>query len=46
VYGGAAMSYGRLTSGKIEVTLDAELKIHDYAPFVPIIECAGAVITD
>jgi inositol-phosphate phosphatase / L-galactose 1-phosphate phosphatase / histidinol-phosphatase len=46
VYGGAAMSYGRLTSGKIDVALDAGLKIHDYAPFVPIIEGAGGVITD
>lgn len=46
VYGGAAMSHGRLASGRIDLALDAGLKIYDFAPFVPIIEGAGGVITD
>lgn len=46
VYGGAAMSYGRLASGRIDVAVDTGLKIHDFAPFVPIIEGAGGMITD
>jgi histidinol phosphatase-like enzyme (inositol monophosphatase family) len=46
VYGGAALSYGRLASGRIDLALDAGLKIHDYAAFVPILEGAGGIITD
>ena len=46
IYGGAAMSYGRLASGRTDIALDAGLKIHDYAPFVPVIEGAGGVISD
>ncbi len=46
VYGAAALSYGRLAMGRTDVAIDAGLKICDYAPFVPIVECAGAKITD
>lgn len=46
VYGGAAMSYGRLASGRTDIALDAGLKVYDYAPFIPIIEGAGGVISD
>lgn len=46
VYGGAAMSYGRLASGQTDLALDAGLHIYDYAPMVPIIQGAGGVITD
>ncbi len=46
IYGGAALSYGRLASGRTDIALDAGLKIHDFAAFVPIIEGAGGVITD
>ena len=46
VYGGAAMSYGRLACGRTDIALDASLKIYDYAPFIPIIEGAGGRITD
>lgn len=46
VYGGAAMSHGRLASGRIDLALDCGLKIYDYAPFVPILEGAGGVVTD
>jgi histidinol phosphatase-like enzyme (inositol monophosphatase family) len=46
IYGGAALSYGRLASGRTDLALDAGLKVHDYAAFVPILEGAGGVITD
>jgi inositol-phosphate phosphatase / L-galactose 1-phosphate phosphatase / histidinol-phosphatase len=46
IYGGAAMSYGRLAMGRIDVAIDAGLKVYDYAPFVPIVEGAGGKITD
>lgn len=46
VYGGAALSYANLASGRIDVALDAGLKVHDYAAFVPIVEGAGGMITD
>lgn len=46
IYGGSAMSYGRLATGAIDVAIDAGLKVYDYAPFVPIVEGAGGKITD
>ena len=46
VYGGAALAYGRLAMGGIDVAIDAGLKVYDYAPFVPIVEGAGGKITD
>jgi inositol-phosphate phosphatase / L-galactose 1-phosphate phosphatase / histidinol-phosphatase len=46
IYGGAALSYGRLASGSIDVAIDAGLKLYDYAPFVPIVEGAGGIVTD
>ena len=46
IYGGCCMSYGLLASGRTDVAIDTGLKIYDYAPFVPIIEGAGGVITD
>ena len=46
IYGGCCMSYGLLASGRTDVAIDTGLKVYDYAPFVPIIEGAGGVITD
>lgn len=46
VYGGAALSYGLLAEGGTGLALDAGLKLYDFAPFRPIIEGAGGVITD
>jgi inositol-phosphate phosphatase / L-galactose 1-phosphate phosphatase / histidinol-phosphatase len=46
VFGGAALSYGRLAMGRTDIAIDAGLKVYDYAPFVPIIEGAGGKITD
>ena len=46
IYGAAALSYGRLAMGRIDLAIDAGLKVYDYAPFVPIVEGAGGMITD
>ena len=46
IYGGCCLAYGLLASGRTDVAIDTGLKIYDYAPFVPIIEGAGGVITD
>jgi inositol-phosphate phosphatase / L-galactose 1-phosphate phosphatase / histidinol-phosphatase len=46
IYGGCCMSYGLLASGRTDVAIDTRFQIYDYAPFVPIIEGAGGVITD
>lgn len=46
IWGGACMSYGRLASGRIDVALDTRLKLWDLAPFRPIIEGAGGIVTD
>ncbi len=46
IYGGSCLSYGLLAAGRIDLALDTRLKIHDIAPFRPIIEGAGGVVTD
>lgn len=46
IYGGCCLAYGQLASGRTDVALDARLALHDWAPFVPVIEGAGGVITD
>lgn len=46
IYGGCCMAYGLLANGRTDVAVDTRLKIYDYAPFKPIIEGAGGVITD
>ncbi len=46
IYGAAALSYGRLAMGRIDLAIDAGLKVYDYAPFVPIVKGAGGTITD
>jgi inositol-phosphate phosphatase / L-galactose 1-phosphate phosphatase / histidinol-phosphatase len=46
IYGACCMAYGLLASGRTDVAIDTGLKIYDYAPFVPIIEGAGGIITD
>lgn len=46
IYGGSCYSYGLLASGRTDIAIDAGLSIHDYAPYVPILEGAGGLITD
>lgn len=46
IYGGAALSYGRLAEGRLHLSMDSGLQIYDFAPFRPIIEGAGGIISD
>ncbi|MFO1328748.1 MAG: inositol monophosphatase family protein [Rubrivivax sp.] len=46
IYGGCCLAYGLLARGRTDLAIDAGFKIWDWAPFVPVIEGAGGVITD
>ena len=46
IYGGCCMSYGLLAAGRTDVAIDTRLKVWDYAPFKPMIEGAGGVVSD
>lgn len=46
IWGGACMSFGLLASGRTDAAFDTRMKLWDFAPFRPIIEGAGGVITD
>jgi len=46
VYGGACWSNARLSEGRVDVALDAWQGMYDFAPFRPIVEGAGGVVTD
>lgn len=46
IYGGCCMSYGLLAAGRTDVAIDTGLQTYDYAPFRPLIEGAGGLITD
>ena len=38
--------YGMVASGWIDMACESALKLHDYAAIIPVLEGAGAVITD
>ena len=44
--GGDCYNYGLLASGHIDVVCEANLKLHDWAALVPIIEGAGGTVCD
>ena len=46
VYGGDCYAYGCLASGFVDLIIEPELKVYDFASHIPIIENAGGVITD
>lgn len=46
IYGGSALSYGRLASGRTDLACDTGFQVYDFAGFRPIIEGAGGIITD
>ncbi len=46
VMGGNAYGYALLANGYVEVIAEADLKLHDYAGIIPIIEAAGGIVTD
>jgi histidinol phosphatase-like enzyme (inositol monophosphatase family) len=45
-YGGDCYAYALVASGHLDVVVESGLDAHDFLPMVPIIECAGGVITD
>lgn len=46
IYGGAALSYGRLAGGRTDLACDTGFQVYDFACFRPIIEGAGGIVTD
>ncbi len=44
--GGDCYNYGLLASGHIDLVCEANLKLHDWAALVPIIEGAGGTVCD
>jgi histidinol phosphatase-like enzyme (inositol monophosphatase family) len=46
-YGGTdCYHYGMVASGWTDIACEAGLKLHDYAAIVPVLQAAGAVVTD
>lgn len=46
LYGGDAYSYGLLASGFLDLVVEADLKLYDFAALVPVVEGAGGLMTD
>jgi histidinol phosphatase-like enzyme (inositol monophosphatase family) len=46
IYGGDCYNYGLVTSGHIDIVIEAGLKLHDFAALVPIVEGAGGTMSD
>ena len=44
-YGGDCYNYGLLALGHVDLVLEANLKLYDYAALIPVIEGAGGVVT-
>ncbi len=44
--GGDAYSYAMLAEGKLDVVIDAGMKIYDYMALVPVVMAAGGIITN
>jgi inositol-phosphate phosphatase / L-galactose 1-phosphate phosphatase / histidinol-phosphatase len=46
-YGGTdCYHYGMVASGWTDIACEAGLKLHDYAAIVPVLEAAGAIVSD
>ncbi|WP_260581598.1 histidinol-phosphatase [Sphingopyxis sp. PET50] len=46
VFGGDCYNYGLLSSGHIDLVVEAGLKLHDFAALVPVVEGAGGTMSD
>ena len=46
VMGGDCYNYAMLAMGQLDVVCEAELKLHDWAALVPVIEGAGGLVCD
>lgn len=45
-FGGDCYSYGMLAAGHIDLVVESGLKPYDIVPLIPVLESAGAVVTD
>ncbi len=45
-YGGDCYTYGLLALGQVDVSVDATMKVWDWAALVPVVEGAGGRVTD
>lgn len=46
VMGGDCYNYATLAMGQIDIVCEANLKLHDYAALIPVVEGAGGVMCD
>ena len=46
VWGGDCYNYALLASGHIDVVVERDLKLHDFAALVPVVEGAGGLMCD
>ncbi|MBM3523037.1 MAG: histidinol-phosphatase [Alphaproteobacteria bacterium] len=46
IFGNDCHSYGLVTSGWVDLVVEAKLQVYDWAALVPVAEGAGGVITD
>ena len=46
VMGGDCYNYAMLASGHIDAVCEANLKLHDYAALIPVVEGAGGIMAD
>lgn len=46
VMGGDCYNYAMLATGQVDVVCEANLKLHDWAALVPVVEGAGGVMAD
>lgn len=46
VYGGDCYNYALLACGNLDIVVEADLKLHDFAALVPVVEGAGGLMTD
>lgn len=46
IYGGDCYTYGLLALGHVDLVIETQLKLHDYAALVPVVEGAGGMMSD
>ncbi len=46
VWGGDCYNYGLVASGHVDIVIETDLKLHDFAALVPVVEGAGGTMCD
>ena len=46
IWGGDCYNYGLLALGQLDAVIEANLKVHDFAALVPVVEGAGGMMRD